>query len=64
MLCVWVSPSWLPVFKYYSSDVGTDLCLVCLFKCVIEETAKFEMLQGQSITRKEEIANWQVFNML
>lgn len=44
-------------FKYHSCDVGTDLCLVCLFKCVIEDTAKSEMLQGQRISRKEEIAN-------
>lgn len=29
-------------FKYYSCDVGADLCLVCSFKYVIEDAARPE----------------------
>lgn len=40
-LCV-SQPILAACFKYYSCDVGADLCLVCSFKYVIEDAARPE----------------------
>ena len=58
MLGVGAKPSWLPALDIAHMTYVADLGLVCLFKmCDGRYIAKFNMLQGQCISLKEEITN-------